>query len=165
MNANQPIRPRPTARILVLNKHDQILLFEYQESDGHRFWVTPGGGLEPDETFEDAAKRELLEETGFSLEDVGKPVWERRKILEFSGQRVMFDERHFVVRLDSFQVSGENPDGLERDMTVGHRWWSLEELRTTSQTVYPENLARHLEPILRGEIPTEILDISLEMVS
>jgi 8-oxo-dGTP pyrophosphatase MutT (NUDIX family) len=160
---NPSPRVRLTARILVLNERDQLLLFEYQEADGRRFWVTPGGGLEPGETFEEAAKRELLEETGLELEHVGNPVWERRKILNFTDERVMFDERHFVVRVRGAEVSGENPDELERGMTVGHRWWSLEELSSTSEMVYPENLARHLEPILRGEMPTEPVDISLEI--
>ncbi len=159
---NQSIRTRLTARILVLNERDELLMFEYQEADGRRFWVTPGGGLEPNETFMDAAKRELLEETGLKLEQVGNPVWERRKVLNFTDERVMFDERHFVVRVRGGEVSGENPDAFERAMTLGHRWWSLEALQTTPETVYPENLARHLEPILRGEMPTEPVDISLK---
>ncbi len=158
-------RTRLTARILVLNERDELLMFEYQEADGRRFWVTPGGGVEPNESFEQAAVRELLEETGFKLENIGKPVWERRKILDFLNERVMFDERHFVVRVGGAEVSGENPDGLERDMTLGHRWWSLEELISTSETVYPENLVCYLEPILRGKMPVEPVDISLEIAS
>jgi 8-oxo-dGTP pyrophosphatase MutT (NUDIX family) len=162
---NRSTRTRLTARILVLNERDELLMFEYQEADGRRFWVTPGGGVEPNESFEEAAARELLEETGLKVEHVGNAVWERRKILNFPDERVMFDERHFVVRVRGAEVSGENPDELERDMTLGHRWWSLDALQTTPETAYPENLVRHLEPILRGEIPTEPVDISLEIAT
>lgn len=146
----------------MLNERDQVLLLEFQETDERRFWVTPGGGLEADESFEEAAVRELFEETGLRLEHVGEPVWERRKTLEFPDKRVTFDERHFLVRVCRFEPSAENPDELERSMIVQHRWWSLDELRTTPQTVYPEGLARHLEPILRGEMPPRVIDISLE---
>ena len=163
MGNHQPIRTRLTARILVLNELDRVLMQEFQESDGRRFWVTPGGGLEPGESFEQAAVRELLEETGLKLERVGNPIWERRKTLVLSDERVRFDERHFLVRVSGFELSGENPDELEREMILRHRWWSLEELKSSSQTIYPENLAHYLEPILRGEIPTVTVDISLKL--
>ena len=58
---------RPAARILLLTQ-SSVLLFHAQEpATGRRFWATPGGGLHVGETFEAAAHRELLEETGLDL--------------------------------------------------------------------------------------------------
>lgn len=164
---NPPSRTRPTARILLLNNHDQVLLLEIVDLDTPpvHFWVTPGGGLEPGESYEEAAKRELFEETGLVVSSVGKAVWQRRKVVFFGGEWVDAEELTFAVRVSSTAVVHDNQLEQERDVIRGHRWWSLEELRTTSDTVFPENLAHHLELILKGEIPSSPIDISPESTS
>ncbi|PRW64643.1 NUDIX hydrolase [Actinopolyspora mortivallis] len=50
---------------IVINEDDQVLLI--QRRDNGR-WEAPGGVLELEETFEDGVKREVLEETGVSVE-------------------------------------------------------------------------------------------------
>ncbi|MCP4309980.1 MAG: NUDIX hydrolase [Bacteroidetes bacterium] len=42
----------------------EILLIERKEAPFADMWALPGGFMEMDETFEEAARRELLEETG-----------------------------------------------------------------------------------------------------
>lgn len=48
--------------------HQGRLLAVLHERLGARVWEVPGGHLEDDETFEQAAARETLEETGISVE-------------------------------------------------------------------------------------------------
>src|SRR6266545_7899789 len=50
---------------VVLNQKGEVLLVLRQD---FRIWALPGGGLEPNETWEQAAVRETLEETGYEVE-------------------------------------------------------------------------------------------------
>ena len=54
--------PRRAARLLVIDPiSGAVLLFQYEDG-GRRWWATPGGALDGDETFEEAAIREATEE-------------------------------------------------------------------------------------------------------
>ncbi|HEX3680685.1 MAG TPA: NUDIX domain-containing protein, partial [Galbitalea sp.] len=68
---------RLTSRILLFDEAGCILLFLTIAPDTSKFarWVTPGGGVDPGETHEQAAVRELFEETGLAIGDPGTPVW------------------------------------------------------------------------------------------
>ena len=108
---------------------------------GQDYWVTPGGGVEEGETFEQAAIRELEEETGIRVRDIGPEVAQREFVLQLpDGERVMADERYFLVRSEATSLSREGWTALETEVMVEHRWWSRDELAQTSDIVWPENL-------------------------
>ena len=72
------MRRRPSARLLLFDEAGWVLLFRYAlhlgKLDGPSYWSTPGGAVEPGESFEAAARRELWEETGIRVEEVGTHV-------------------------------------------------------------------------------------------
>lgn len=61
------------ARVLVLDPHDRVLLIHARDPDepSSQWWELPGGGIDPGETPQAAASRELAEETGFLADELG----------------------------------------------------------------------------------------------
>jgi ADP-ribose pyrophosphatase YjhB (NUDIX family) len=152
MNEELP-SPRLASRILLLNSENRLLLMRALHPDGRHFWVAPGGGLDADESFEEAARRELFEETGQSL-PVGPCVWTRRHACEWAGRQHEQVERFFVVRTLSEEVAPTKAD----DYITRHRWWSLSEIEASSDVFAPSRIAQFLSLILTGEIPNATID-------
>ena len=91
---------RRVARVVLLDPQDRILLLHGHEPDdpADDWWFTPGGGLEGDETREQAALRELAEETGITEVELGPVLWRRICSFPFDGRRWDQDEWYFLAR-------------------------------------------------------------------
>ncbi|MBW1838554.1 MAG: NUDIX hydrolase [Deltaproteobacteria bacterium] len=63
--------PLPAVAVLVLNSKDQLLLVKRSVEPAKGTWCLPGGFIEVDESIEEAAVRELEEETGIKGEIEG----------------------------------------------------------------------------------------------
>lgn len=100
------------ACILFSAEHHHVLLIKRRDIP---VWVLPGGGIDPGETPEAAACREMLEETGFAVRIT-------RKIAVYSPLNRLSKTTHF------FQVepiAGKPTTGAE---TVAVTFFSLERL-------------------------------------
>lgn len=62
--------PVPVVVITIFNKNHEVLLVRRKEEPGKGMWALPSGFLEIDEEPSDAAKRELLEETGITADEL-----------------------------------------------------------------------------------------------
>lgn len=155
----QSPRFRPTARAIVIGPGDRILLFciEDDELPDKRFWICPGGGLEPGETPEQALSRELREETGIEQFELGPCAWLRTHTWWWpaTNEWITSDERYYVVHVHADAVDTTHLQDDEIQFIAGYRWFTLEELRTHPDRLVPADFADRVALILRGELPTE----------
>jgi mutator protein MutT len=69
-----PRHPIPGVGVAVLNDAGELLLVRRGAGASAGKWAVPGGKVELGETLVEAARREVLEETGLDVE-IGRPVW------------------------------------------------------------------------------------------
>tara|TARA_R110001599_G_scaffold171353_1_gene362230 strand:+ start:231462 stop:231974 length:513 start_codon:yes stop_codon:yes gene_type:complete len=146
------MRQRPSARWLVTDPDGRVLLFRFEHHegalDGVKYWATPGGGLEGDETFEQAAVRELQEETGICVDTAGEHIAQCEVVFQLvDGSYVNNVERYFHICVSHTNLSKEGWTDYERKCMTASRWWSQQELSDSPEKIWPENLRSLLNSV------------------
>lgn len=101
------IRQRPVALCAAVNHRDEVLLLWR-----HRFipdtwgWELPAGVVDDDETVEQAAAREMLEETGWRPGTL-------EHLITVEPSNGLSDAEHYVFRADGATYVGEPEDAFE----------------------------------------------------
>jgi 8-oxo-dGTP pyrophosphatase MutT (NUDIX family) len=154
---------RPASRLIVIAPDDRVLLFKWAHelvrSPSGSVWITPGGGLEGDETYEQAAARELHEETGITV-PIGPCVWTRRHVFPWRVAPIDQRERFFVVRVTDTTISRDGWTATEHQHQSDGRWWSVDEIAASEEWFAPRRLASLLPAVLRGACGDEPIDAS-----
>lgn len=136
------------SRLIVVDDNKKVLLFHFVYKDGVSYWVPPGGSVETDETFGQAAERELYEETGWSdVSIIKEPIWKQEIMLYKSGDtKDITQEYFFAAKAPSdLTISCDNWTAYEREVIAGYKWWSIDEIIATSEKIFPDNLLDLLE--------------------
>ena len=141
MTLNPDLRLRRAARLIVLDPEGRALMFRYDVPGRDPFWVTAGGECEPEESFEDAARRELLEETGFTADPGPQIARMTPEFITVQGEPVQADERFFLVRVAEAVIDTSRHTETELALMTQHRWFTLDELNDWPEAVFPVNLA------------------------
>lgn len=145
MNPAPSRRVRRAARILLIDEADRLLLFRFTPPGRAPFWCGAGGECDPGESFPDAARRELYEETGLDI-DCGAEIAVRSdEYLTLLGEPIVSDEHFFRVRVPAFAIDTTRHTELERAMMSGHRWFTQAELANWHEDVFPDNILAILD--------------------
>jgi 8-oxo-dGTP pyrophosphatase MutT (NUDIX family) len=140
---------RRVSRIILLDEQNRFLLML---TSSPRLavpvtrWITPGGGVEPHESHHEGAIRELYEETGLLVGELGEPIH------ALDGHSIFNDGHHqttytefFVHRTTNFEPVNDNWMENEHVDIAEVRWWYLHELMASGKPFSPEPLAQIVE--------------------
>ena len=156
------MRLREAARAVLFDPDDRTLLVRF-EFPRAAVWATPGGGLDPGETHEQAIRRELAEEVGLDEVELGPWIWTREHVIPFlDGKWEGQVERYVLVRTQRFEPAPRfTPEQLASEYVTGLRWWTLEELTASTELFAPRRLPELVAALLRDGPPGEPVDVGV----
>ncbi|SMF68345.1 bifunctional GNAT family N-acetyltransferase/NUDIX hydrolase [Streptomyces sp. Amel2xC10] len=138
--------PRAAARIAVVDPEGAVFLFRYDNVEVGVHWALPGGGLEPGESPQEGALRELREETGWTDLAPGPLLCTWEHDFTHSGVPVHQHEHVYVTEGPRREPTGPHLAAAHAtDGILTWRWWTREELRNAPEPVWPPDLARLLD--------------------
>ncbi len=126
-----PTNPRVAVGAVVF-KDERVLLIRRGQPPAENLWAIPGGGVKIGETLQEAAEREILEETGIQIQ-AAEPIYTFDVIERDAAGKVRF--HYVIVDLAADYVMGKPSPG---DDAVGARWVSageIDSLEVSSATV------------------------------
>ena len=156
---------RRSARILLVDGTDRVLLLKALPDTAFPgkawSWITPGGGVNAGEPLAAAAVREAREEVGLAITeaDLVGPVAYGAGHVVTNWATGIFRDDYFLVRVDAHDVDTSAMEEFEAGNHLGHRWWTVEELESTTDAIVPFGLAGLLTDLIAGRVPAEPVEL------
>src|SRR5215469_12599756 len=134
---------RYAGRVVLLDPDERVLLMRYDDGlPNGVHWSTPGAGLNPGEDYASGAARELAEETGWHDIVLGGEIYRRTHTVEHEDGTFRQLERFFLARTDQPSREITGVDAMHAsDGIASWRWWTLAELDSTEEAIWPGELA------------------------
>ncbi len=71
----------------------------------------------------------------------------------------IFRDDYFLVRVDAHEVDTSAMEEFEAGNHLGHGWWSMADLETTTELIVPFGLAGLLTDLIAGRFPAEPVEL------
>ena len=88
----EAIRRNPTVQILVVTENNKLIVLDEEQPHIGKFTGLVGGHVEDNETAEENAKKELLEETGMIYNEL--ILWKKEEF----GSKIIWDSYYFIAK-------------------------------------------------------------------
>lgn len=120
--ADEIKRPSIGIGVMIQNKNGDVLMGLRQGSHGEGEWSFPGGHLDFGETMEEAAKREVKEETGLGVGSL--------KLISVADEMryIKSDNKHYVNIGFKAEYIGGEPELMEPEKYKEWRWFAADNL-------------------------------------
>lgn len=145
------MKTRRSSRLIIVDEEGRLLLFLYKDEHQSPFWATVGGELKPGENYEDAAIRELYEETGLRQE-VGEVLRDRVEVYAVARSvPARWLEKYYLINWPSTaEVFAAEWTDEERSTIQRWKWWTLDEMREDEQSQFkPDWIPNLLHSVLQ----------------
>ncbi|MFC8452193.1 NUDIX hydrolase [Kitasatospora sp. NPDC057223] len=143
--------PRRAARTVVLDQDGSVFLLRSDNREVGVHWTMPGGGMEDGETPQEAARRELREETGWTDLAPGPLLCTWEHDFTWHGIPVRQHEHIFLTRGPRRGPVGDVSAVHAEDGIIGWRWWSPADLANErTDALWPPQLPSLLAAVGRS---------------
>jgi 8-oxo-dGTP diphosphatase len=101
-------------------KNGMFLMGQRKGSHGNDTWSVPGGHLDPGESWEACAKREVREETGLEIKNV--------RLFAVTNDLFHADNKHYISIWMEADWEGGEPQILEPTKFISQKWATFDTL-------------------------------------
>ncbi len=146
-----------------MDSDSKILLIRIRGSEsggGWEGWITPGGGIEENETDSEALKREVFEEVGYLIQSTPMHLWNREHEFEWDDKWIVQSEKYFLVPCKEFEVKeSKSLTESEKKYFRGIKWFTLNEISMSREIFVPRNLAELLKGLIDNPGPAVVFQV------